>query len=254
MSGFSRTELCEACSVLFGSRVDVSLDFFRYLQPSGLRAAYLKKALETHPDRAKALGRDEARLNELFKEVSLAYERLSIIIRDGETVLLNDKPDSRQKKRKTPSRRETYRGFSDHFYTGSVPRRELLIGRFLYYSGLLSWRTLIKAITWQWRQRPLIGQIALEWGMLSAGDIQMILKERNFGERFGEFAIRKGYLSTFELMALLGKQRGFHHLIGEYFVKQGIISSRDMDSWVERQWIHNKNITWGNCWERAKNQ
>lgn len=242
----SRAELQDACGILFGPQVDVSFKFLIYLQPSGLRAAYLKKALETHPDRAKALGKDETKLNELFKEVTLAYEKLNPIIREGETVLLRNETDIRKNKRKASTRRKADRESPDNFYTGSVPRQELLIGRFLYYSGIISWRSLIQAIIWQWRQRPLIGQIALEWGMLSRYDIQMILKMRNFRERFGEFAVRQGYLSTFKLMALLGKQRGFHHPIGKYFVKQDIILDRDMDNMVERQRIHNKNVTWGN--------
>ncbi len=245
MFGPSAAEFHDACGVLFGPQVDTSVDFFKYLQPSGLKAAYLKKALETHPDRAKTLGKNEILLNELFKEVSLAYERLSLIIRDGERVFLKDKPNVPQKKRKTPSKRRTYRGFSDYFYTSSIPKQELLIGRFLYYSGLISWRTLIKAIAWQWKQRPLIGQIALEWGMLSVHDIQMILKGRNFKERFGEFAVRKGYLSTFKLLALLGKQRGYHCPIGEYFVNQSIFLSREMDKMVEQQQIHNRSVALG---------
>ena len=119
-----------------------------------------------------------------------------------------------------------------------------MIGRFLYYSSIISWRTLIQAILWQWRQRPLIGHIALEWGMLSAHDIRMILKGRNISERFGEFAVRKGYLTSFELMALLGKQRKSHYLIGEYFVKQGIFLGQDIDIMVERQRIHNRSVSY----------
>jgi len=253
MPELSTAELQDACKVLFGSQINVSFNFLKYLQPSGLRAAYLKKAFKTHPDRAKTLGKDEAKLNKLFKEVTLAYEKLNLIIREGETALLKNKPDSRYKKRNTSSRHKTNRGSSDYYYTGTIPKRELLIGRFLFYSGLTSWHSLIQAIIWQWRQRPLIGQIALEWGMLSSHDIQMILKGRNFREKFGEYAVREGYLSTFKLMALLGKQRGFHHLIGEYFVKQGIILDRDMDKMVEWQWTHNETIAWGNYGNRTEN-
>jgi hypothetical protein len=246
LSELSRAELYDACGVLFGPQVDVSFEFFRYLQPSGLRDAFRKKALETHPDRAKALGKDESKLNELFKDVVLAYEKLSSIIREDKAVLSKNKPDIQKNKRKTSARNKTHKKSQDNFYAGCIPKQELLIGRFLYYSGLISWRSLIQAIIWQWRQRPLIGQIALEWGMLSGYDIQMILKGRDFKERFGEYAVRKGYLSAFKLMALLGKQRGSHCPIGEYFVKQGILLGQELDMMVERQRIHNTNVAWGN--------
>ena len=54
------TELCasqlfNACNVLFGPNAGVTVDFIRYLQMSGLKAVYRKKALESHPDRAVAL-------------------------------------------------------------------------------------------------------------------------------------------------------------------------------------------------------
>lgn len=246
LSELSRAEFYDACGVLFGPQVDVSFEFFKHLQPSGLRDAFRKKAFETHPDRAKALGKDESKLNELFKEVVLAYEKLSSIISEDETVLSRNKPDIRKNKRKSSAGHKTHRESQDNYYEGYVPKQELLIGRFLYYSGLISWRSLIQAIIWQWRQRPLIGQIALEWGMLSSYDIQMILKGRNFKEKFGEYAVRKGYLSTFKLMALLGKQRGFHCPIGEYFVKQGILLGQELDMVAEMQRIHNNNFAWDN--------
>ena len=38
---------------LYSERIiDVSVEFLRYLKPSGVKAAYRKRALETHPDRA----------------------------------------------------------------------------------------------------------------------------------------------------------------------------------------------------------
>lgn len=76
LSELSRTELYDACGVLFGPQVDISFEFFRYLQPSGLKDAFRKKALETHPDRAKALGKDESKLNELFEDSIVLLESI----------------------------------------------------------------------------------------------------------------------------------------------------------------------------------
>jgi len=241
-------EVFDACGLLFGSTVEVSLDFLKYLEPSGLRSAYRKKALETHPDRAKALGRDEAKMSDRFREVTLAYERLIPIINNKGAVSLQGQPSVKKNNEKTNARHQANarcqakRDFSELFYTREIPRRELLLGQFLYYSGLISWRTLIKAITWQKRQRPLIGQIALEWEMISHHEIQRILMRRNLKGKFGERAIRLGYLSRFQLMALLGKQRNLQCPIGEFFVNEGILHLQDMEVMAEKQKIHNRDV------------
>jgi len=237
-------EVFDACGLLFGPEVEISLDFLKYLEPSGLRSAYRKKALETHPDRAKALGRDEAKMTERFREATLAYERLKPIVRNKGAVLLRGQSSYIRNNEKTNVRRQAKRDFSDLFYTKEIPNRELLLGQFLYYSGLISWSTLIRAITWQRRQRPLIGQIALGWKMISRDEIQKILMWRNFRGKFGERAIRLGYLSRFQLMALLGKQRNLQYPIGEFFVNKGIFRFQDMEAMAERQKIHNRGVSW----------
>ena len=94
---------------------------------------------------------------------------------------------------------------SDRYFTGNVPRREPLIGQFLYYSGLISWDTLNHAIVWQRRQLPIIGTIAHDWGFLSAEEIQSILKERSYKDHFGEYARRNGYITNFQHLAIVGK-------------------------------------------------
>ena len=242
MIALSIPEVFDACGLLFGSKVEISLDFLKYLEPSGLRSAYRKKALETHPDRAKALGRDEAKMGDHFREVTLAYERLIPIVRNKGAVLLRGQSSVKRNNNKTNARHQARRDFSELFYTKEIPKRELLLGQFLYYSGLISWRTLMRAITWQRRQRPLIGQIALEWEMISHHEIQRILMRRNLKGKFGERAIRLGYLSRFQLMALLGKQRNLQCPIGEFFVNEGILHLQDMEVMAEKQKTHNRDV------------
>ena len=242
MIALSIPEVFDACGLLFGPKVEISLDFLKYLDLSGLRSAYRKKALETHPDRAKALGRDEAKMSDRFREVTLAYERLIPIVNNKGAVPLRRKSSVEKNNKRTNARRQAKRDFSELFYTKEVPKRELLLGQFLYYTGLISWPTLIKAITWQRRQRPLIGQIALGWEMISRNEIQRILMRRNLRGKFGERAIRLGYLSRFQLMALLGKQRNLQCPIGEFFVDEGILPLQDMEIMVERQKIHNRDV------------
>ena len=246
MIALSIPEVFDACGLLFGSKVEISLDFLKYLDLSGLRSAYRKKALETHPDRARALGRDEAKMSDRFREVTLAYERLIPIVNNKGAVPLQGQSSVKKNNEKTNAGHQAKRHFSDLFYTKEIPKRELLLGQFLYYSGLISWRTLMRAITWQRRQRPLIGQIALEWEMISHHEIQRILMRRNLKGKFGERAIRLGYLSRFQLMALLGKQRNLQCPIGEFFVNEGILRFQDMEVMTKRQKIHNRDVCWKN--------
>ncbi len=246
MIALSIPEVFDACDLLFGSKVEISLDFLKYLEPSGLRSAYRKRALETHPDRAKALGRDEAKMGDRFREVTLAYEKLIPIVGNKGAVPVQSRSSAKINNEKPNTRRQANRDFSELFYTQKIPKRELLLGQFLYYSGLISWRTLIRAITWQRRQRPLIGQIALDWEMISNHEIQRILMRSNIKGKFGERAIRLGYLSRFQLMALLGKQRNLQRPIGEFFVNEGILRFQDMEVMTERQKIHNRDVCWKN--------
>jgi hypothetical protein len=132
--------------------------------------------------------------------------------------------------------------FSGPISTKNIPKRKLLIGQFLYYSGLISWQTLIDAIVWQRKQRPRIGEIALEWKMLSVKDVQRILQWKRLNEKFGERAVILGYLNRFELMALLGKQRNLNYPLGEYFVRHKILRVKELEFMVERHLTHNKMV------------
>ncbi len=243
MAVLSMTEADRACGILFGNHVRASVDFFRYLQPSGLRAAYRKKALETHPDRASAMGKDTGKMAELFREATVAYHNLLPIIETNGSLLAVNIQNPNKPPPKTPHTVRKRTAGADRFYTGALPKRNLLIGQFLYYSGMISWKTLIDAIVWQRRQRPLIGQLARRWRKLSDGDIRVILMGRQLGEKFGECAIRSGYLTRFEVMALVGGQSRLQHPIGEYFLQQNILASREIEHMRRKQQIHNRRIS-----------
>jgi len=235
----SMFEVSEACRVLFGPEIEVSVDFLKYLQPEGLKSAYRRKALETHPDRSNAIQKSRRHMNDLFIEATLAYHKLRPLV--GGKVPFQ--PENRRKKpghyqKKTQRKR----GFSHTVNTKNIPNRKLLIGQFLYYSGLISWQVLIDAIVWQRRERPRIGDIALEWKMLNKMDVQRILRWKGLNEKFGERAISLGYLNRFELMALLGKQRNLKYPIGEYFVQNKILRVADIEFMVKRHQTHNQKI------------
>jgi hypothetical protein len=256
----TKKELFNACSVLFGSDVNVTVDFLKYLQMSGLKAAYRKRALETHPDRAMALAEQPMSLEERFKEVNLAYSRLIEFIEYPWRFPLEEKDTFRRsrsahtpvrRKRKeaaspTPrkagrySQQNMFRGFREHFWQCDLPGKRLLIGRFLYYSGIISSRALIEAIVWQKRQRPAVGIIATQWDWLDQRDILKILSQRRPNEKFGECALRRGYLNRYQLTLLLGRQRLLQPRIGVYFVEQNILNARQLESFVEKLRLHNR--------------
>lgn len=225
-------ELFDACLVLFGPETIVSEEYLKYLRPSGLKSAYRKIALATHPDRALTLGKRTSELNTRFAEVSLAYHKLNAAIKEEGLLLA------------APPPKETGHPWknNDHYFTGKPPKRHLLFGQFLFYSGRVSWKTYIKALLWQRRQRPLIGQLALESGLLTLADIRAILAARRPGEKFGESAVRRGYLKAYNLLALLGKQRRLQTRFGEYFLQKGWFTGRQIEIFLQMQQRHNLQV------------
>ncbi|MDP2105604.1 MAG: J domain-containing protein [Desulfobulbaceae bacterium] len=75
---FVEHELFASCRVLFGAELDITRNFLEYLQRSGIKSAYRKKALETHPD-ILASQRDSAQgaSVDLFRRVQQSYENLT---------------------------------------------------------------------------------------------------------------------------------------------------------------------------------
>jgi len=237
----TNTELISACKILFAHEIGLGFDFLKALDPSDLKVAYRKKALETHPDRSKTLGRTEMEMNSLFKEVSSAYEILEPVVA-GKKVLNRSPKVNRQARKRKPPRPTRKKGVNGHYYKGAVPERELKIGQFLYYSGLISWKVLIEAIVWQKRQRPLFGQIAMHWNILSSDDIVNILKEKTYNEKFGEYALRKGYFTRFQHMAVIGRQRKFQPPFGKYFINKGTFLAEEIEGIVKCAASHNYDI------------
>jgi hypothetical protein len=241
------SELFDACGVLFGPEVEVSIDFLKYLQPSGIKDAYRCQAFKTHPDRAAALGQDEEFLNDRFKTLTQAYERLIAAIKgDGRVLMQQSKPQPPKRSPeygKPPKKPNPYPG-NDHFYSnkGNVPERKLLIGQYLYYSGYISWNTLIEVIVRQRRERPLIGQLAVNWGLIDSDQLQYILANRKFSEKFGDYAVRNKYFTQRNLLALLYKQKKLQRPIGHYLLQYGFRPDV-LERLVKKQKIHNRSAT-----------
>lgn len=251
----SSVTLCNACKTIFGPQVNVSTEFLRYLQPIGIKSAFKKRALETHPDRAKQLGHSTRRLQEEFHCVKQAYELLlsyvenktqRIVAEPGFTVRKTKGPNSQSRWQKPaepaaqqPQPYRQRRTAEDHFYTGPLPRRSLMFGQYLYYAGYISWRMLVEAISWQRMMRPSIGQMALQSGILTQRDVVQVLSQRRQEERFGECAVRIGYMTPVQQGSLVNKQRCQQRRIGEYFITQNVLSKDQLAGLIEQHRRHN---------------
>ena len=124
-----------------------------------------------------------------------------------------------------------------------LPRRRLRFAEYLYYSGRVRWSELVEAIAWQRGQRPPIGRIAVELGFLAHDDVGVILERRRLaganGIPFGEWAIRLGYLTPFQVLAILGQQLRSQRPIGQYFVERGILGPDEVEEVRHRIVRHN---------------
>ena len=226
-----------------------------------LKQAYRKKALETHPDRSKSLGKNEQELVKQFTEITSAYELLKPIVENGgmfhygrnpsgkgpsKDVEKNAGASRRRPERsrfrpppRTPMRPQKTKR-TNHLYQGPLPGIELKFNQYLYYSGLIPWSTYIASVVWEYRQCPRFGQIAKEWGFLSSQNVLTILRDKKFNEKFGEFACRHGYLSPFQQLAVLGRQRILRPSPDKFFIDNGFFSQHQLDRFNEIIIRHNK--------------
>ncbi|MBM4310411.1 MAG: J domain-containing protein [Deltaproteobacteria bacterium] len=239
----NRAELFDACKTIFGPEVSVSDDFLRYLQPFGLKTAYRKRAFETHPDRARAVGDHSADMHQRFQQVRSAYDVLLQYVENRSRRITGEPVFNGRRRQQYAARNHRQRGArraSDHYYQGRLPQRSLLLGQYLYYSGRISWRDLIDAIVWQSAQRPKIGQLALQSGIMSNQQVVTVLSHRSGSERFCDCARRFGFISSRQRATLIGQQRRMQRCIGEYFVENGLVSSPELSDLVAAQHKHNK--------------
>jgi len=255
----SLEEVVAAGRVLFGPSFAADGHGWR----DDLKTTYRRRAMETHPDRARAVGRSEGELAREFRRVADAYRVLSALRAGplpraaappppprpaararrrppGEpwTTTRPPPPDPPPRAAPRPATPEPARDFPGARARVSVrpedlPRRRLRFAEYLYYSGRVPWTAFVEAISWQRRQRPAVGRIAIDWGFLTPGDVAEILERRRLAEAhqvpFGEYAVRLGYLSAFQLLAVLGRQLRLQKRIGEFFVERGYLERDEID-------------------------
>ncbi len=272
-------ELICACQVLFGYNLNVGPDFLKYLQPSGVKKAYRKRARETHPDMVAARSKTHNINATSFLEVQKAYENLSRYLtarqvesqsaatlrnkanrhnRFGDNNRFNNtKPRHRKNygqttgntftKEQSNQSRNSYPfrdggTKSENSHRSQLPKHKLLLGQFLYHSGVISWRMMIKSLGWQMTQRPKIGEIAGHLGWLNDKDIKRITGNRRALELFGNIAVKLGLLNEFQVKVLLKIQRRRQRRLGDYFVNNGVLTAKELENLVKKCTEHNSKF------------
>jgi hypothetical protein len=244
------TDVMNACRILFGPEPYIGRGFLFYLQPRGAKSAYRKKAKETHPD--FFYNADHCVLQQktaLFRKISEAYDIVDKFLRERQKGLWVPNKDIGLRSNRPRTRRDetsghcTARKQSNHAYCkGPVPLHLLEIGRFLFYSGQISYWELIQALTWQKMQRPMIGAVAERWGWLAKPSIARIAAASNTPGRFGEKAVCFGLLSDFQVRTLLAYQCSQQERLGKYFIKNKRFTSDQLDHFVQKLQEHNARV------------
>lgn len=249
MPALPEKTVLKACQILFGEGVNLDRNFLHYLQPSGAKAAYRRRAKEVHPDLLER-GSPEAKRHrsDLFRELVEAHDLVSEFFRQRESGQWQKAavrhapaayrpPRPASPPRPTPPKSKAEKGC--RFYQGPIPRIALSIGRYCYFRGVIPYATLIEALSWQRRQRPAIGEIATSWGWLNEDKARSISMTRGIFGRFGEKAVELGLLAPGQVQALLLYQRSRQQRIGSYFIERGFVSAREMERLVLDLQAHN---------------
>lgn len=215
--------LFHACRLLFGPRISVNRDFLYYIQLQGIKSAFRKKALITHPDRAIVSGCTEKNPVHFIEALS-AYKQLADFIDKRERGVYSSASKTNMAQPQEPVRKDHDTGHSKRYYSGMMPRRPLLFAEYLYYSGIITWDSLIQAIVWQQKMKSRFGEVACHLRYLSKEQIWKIIKERRFKEKIGDAAFRMNFLNRFQVQSILWHQTVSQKRIGTYFVETGIFT------------------------------
>lgn len=244
MQHVTDAEMFRACRTLFGPELTCNRAFLAYLQPSGVRSAYRKKAKSIHPDRfAVACSTTKRKQQRLFQDLNQAHETAQSYLKQKQPrqsrpfAHAKPSPSHSQRRRQDPPPKQQKKRV--------LPRKPLQFGLFLYYQGAIPFQALIAAITWQRKQRPALGEIAKRWGWLDDQSIKRIITTAGGFRRFGERAEHLGLLNSLQVRTLLFHQRSQQRKIGDYFIEQGFFNEAEMNGLLAQLAEHNRTYRHG---------
>jgi len=233
-----------------------------------VRRAWRVLALSSHPDAARHAGaKSGTQDGRRFIEASRAYELLMGYLLNrtapgspgtraarpraghspargpAERRAAGEKRGTAEKRTPNQKRSSTEKRGGALFYRGPVPRRRLRLAEFLYYTGRVSWQSLIGAVVWQRKAQPRFGELARELRSISSQDLVRILGSRLRHEHTGETAQRLRLLTADEVERILRLQRARRRLIGRYFVEKESMTAAMLGSIIHELYRH--NARWG---------
>jgi len=251
-------QLLRDCRVLFGPGPRITPGFLAYLRISGVKSAFRQRALETHPDVLCSLEPANRPVGDAdFITVRRAFENLSSYIKRRETfpfmaAQAAAAPAGRRPspgpggRRPGPSATPGGGGpggrpshDTDRLYRGTIPDRRLLLGHFLYYAGLVSWRAIAQGLIWQRSSRPRLGELARRRGWLTDEHIRAVLEMADLRQPFGRSAIDLALLSESQCRHLLMQQQRMQKRIGRFFIESGWLTAADFGETITRFHLHN---------------
>jgi hypothetical protein len=243
------TEVLNACRALFGAGIDPS-NFLASLQPGDVKAAYRKKAKETHPDLFFGKGPlFQKKQAEQFRSVLESYTLVQEFFKQREagrrpahrSAGHREQPEAKPHTRKASAAAPTKKPHN-RFHDGFIPPYRMEIGRYLFYRGRIPYVALIKALSWQRTHRPAIGDIAIRWGWLDKQAVRRILDCPGRFLLFGQRGVHLGVLTPFQVRVLLTYQRSRQKKLGRYFVEQGLLRHHEVERLVAELKAHNAGI------------
>ena len=205
-----------------------------------LRHHFRKQALSTHPDRAMANGSDPELMKEAFQSINDSYRLLMdrIMIHKGvsyRTRKVKVKPAPNEKKSDANS-------LIIGFYKGRFPEKKLRFAEYLYYRKRITWEQLVSALSWQFINRPKLGELARTRGWMNDREILELLRNRKSSERFGLAAVNRGYLTVDKCRELLREQKKAGLPIGSYFLKECIMTESQLRKQLGLFLLHNSKF------------
>lgn len=128
------------------------------------------------------------------------------------------------------------------YFNGVLPPRRLRLSSFLYYRGVISYYHMMESVAWQKNRRPLIGQMAMQIGQLTADGFARIIVHVKNGERFGSVARKYHLLSGNVITTLVKAQEKYDCRIGRFFVEKKILSDHDIEQFDLEMQLHNRRF------------
>jgi hypothetical protein len=274
----TEAELFRSCEILFGTDLNFSREFLEYLQAGGIKSAYRKRAMETHPDRliGRGLTSSGQKSGEEFHAVQEAYAKLLSFLetknsgpipglpRNGKGRAaavrrnpVHPHPSGRDGNGQNPGRHcgnikpivlsdrvgaNPWAADTDSLFRGPLPERHLLFGHFLYYSGLTNWRTIARILTWQRTERPRLGELARRFGMCRQDEVIAILQAKRPCRPFGETARRLGMLTEHQVRVLVFHQQRLQKKFGTILFEKQLISQPELEELLDRFELHNATV------------